>query len=142
MSACPMTEIFLWKTHVFYQIVVDFALPYRYHSQFCAAIHDRNISVKTHNLWTVIIHLVLTEITYEYERQEPAPRRGLAPPVLIFQTSPSCNFFTKNPNFFRNRCQPSHKGLFFWPIFGLNYPDFGEIHASPHTKGLHWKIIN
>ena len=30
---------------------------------------------------------------YEYERQ--APHRGLAPLVLIFQTSPSCNIFTK-----------------------------------------------
>ena len=43
---------------------------------------------------------------YEYERQGPAPRRGLAPPVLIFQTSPSCNIFTKIPKFWRNRCQP------------------------------------
>ena len=69
----------------------------------------------------------------EYERQEPAPRRGLAPPVLIFQTSPPCNIFTKITKILRNRCQPSHKGL----IFGLNYPDFGEIHASPRTKGWH-----
>ena len=51
-------------------------------------------------------------------------------PVLIFQTSPSCNIFTKIPNFLRNRCKPSHKGL----IFGRFYPDFGEIHASPRTK--------
>ena len=35
----------------------------------------------------------------EYECQEPAPRRGLAPPVLIFQTSPACNIFTKIPKF-------------------------------------------
>ena len=46
----------------------------------------------------------------EYEYQELAPRKGLAPPVLIFQTSPSCNIFTKIPNLFRNQCQHSHKG--------------------------------
>ena len=50
---------------------------------------------------------------YEYERQEPAPRRGLAPPMLIFQTSPSRHIFTKIPIFFLNQCQPSHKGLIF-----------------------------
>ena len=55
--------------------------------------------------------VTFVQATYEYERQEPAPRRGLAPPVLIFQTSPSCNIFTKIPNFLRNWCQPSHKGL-------------------------------
>ena len=54
--------------------------------------------------------------TYEYKRQEPAPRRGLAPPVLIFQTSPSCNFFTKIPRLWRNWCQPSLKGLILGPI--------------------------
>ena len=62
-------------------------------------------------------------VSYEYKRQEPATRRGLAPPVLIFQTSPSCNIFTKIPNFFRNRCQPSHKGL----IFGRFFANFTPI---------------
>ena len=51
--------------------------------------------------------------SYDYERQVPAPRSGLAPPVLIFQTSPSCNIFTKIPEFSKNWCQPSHKGLIF-----------------------------
>ena len=27
----------------------------------------------------------------------------------------------------------------FWPIIGLNYPDFGEIRARPRTKGWHKK---
>ena len=40
-------------------------------------------------------------------------RRGLAPPVLIFQTSLLCNIFTKITIFLRNRCQPSQKGLIF-----------------------------
>ena len=62
-------------------------------------------------------------VSYEYKRQEPATRRGLAPSVLIFQTSPSCNIFTKIPNFLRNRCQPSHKGL----IFGRFSANFTRI---------------
>ena len=36
---------------------------------------------------------------YEYERQGPAPRSGLAPPMLIFQTSPLCNIFIKISKF-------------------------------------------
>ena len=63
--------------------------------------------------WEHIQQITTVTTTFEYERQGPAPRRGLAPPVLIFQTSPSCNIFTKIPNFLRNRCQPSHKGLVF-----------------------------
>ena len=51
--------------------------------------------------------------SYEYARQEPAPRRGLAPPGLIFQTSPPCNIFNKIPKFLRNWCQSWHKGLIF-----------------------------
>ena len=39
------------------------------------------------------------KLIYEYERQGPAPRSGLAPPVLIFQTSPSCNIFIKISKF-------------------------------------------
>ena len=58
---------------------------------------------------------VIGEI-YEYNDQDLAPRRGLAPPVLILQTSPLCNIFTKILIFFTNRCQPSHKGLIFGRI--------------------------
>ena len=72
--------------------------------------------------------LLCLKLEYEYQRQEPAPRRELAPPMLFFQTSPPCNIFTKITNFLRNRAD-------FWPIIGPNYPDFGEIHASPRTKG-------
>ena len=43
--------------------------------------------------------LTIGEAEYEYERQGPAPRSGLAPPVLIFQTSPSCNFFIQISRF-------------------------------------------
>ena len=68
---------------------------------------------------------------YEYKQHMHAPRKGLAPPMLIFQTSPSCNIFTKNPKFYRNRCQPSHKG----PIFGQ------EIRGIPLHKGLALKIV-
>ena len=53
----------------------------------------------------------------EYERQGPAPRRGLAPPVLIFQTSPSCNIFTKIPKLVPALTQRAD----FWPIICLNY---------------------
>ena len=65
--------------------------------------------------WQISHYLRVQQIScylaYEYKRQEPVPRRGLAPPVLIFQTSPPCNIFTKNTKCLRNRCQPSHKGL-------------------------------
>ena len=59
-------------------------------------------------------------VSYEYKRQEPATRRGLAPSVLIFQTSPSCNIFTKIPNFlisgiFEKCCPPPL--LPNWDIF-------------------------
>ena len=67
---------------------------------------------------------------YEYKRQEPAPRKGLAPLVLIFQTSPSCNIFNKILKYFRNGCQPSQKGLVFGRIcliFGRFYNDLGKI---------------
>ena len=39
------------------------------------------------------------QLISEYERQGPAPRSGLAPPVLIFQTSPSCNIFIQISRF-------------------------------------------
>ena len=36
---------------------------------------------------------------YEYERQKPAPCRGLAPPVLTSHTRAFCNIFPKFPKF-------------------------------------------
>ena len=77
---------------------------------------------------------------YEYKQHMHAPRKGLAPPLLIFQTSPSCNIFTKISRIFRNWSQPLNEGLLFcrfWLIFGHCYPDSGEIHARPSTRGWH-----
>ena len=52
----------------------------------------------------------------------PHSCRGLAPRMLIFQTSSLCNIFTKIPKFLRNRCQPSNKGLVFgpWPSYSYH----------------------
>ena len=53
--------------------------------------------------------------------------RELAPPVLIFQTSPSCNVFTKNSQILEKLMAAHAKKA------GHFYPDFGEIHASPRN---------
>ena len=64
---------------------------------------------------TVEIFLIRTNVprTNEYERHRPAPSSGLAPPMLIFQTSPSCNIFLK----ISKSMQPTHKGLVFARFF-------------------------
>ena len=45
-----------------------------------------------------------------------APCRGVAPPMLVFQTSPNLREIDASPR---------TKGL-FWPITPLNYPDKGD----------------
>ena len=72
----------------------------------------------------------------EYEHQEPAPRRGLAPPVLIFQTSLLCNNFTKIPKFLKNQCQPSHKGLVFGRFLVQITPIFDKPMPAHTNKQL------
>ena len=47
--------------------------------------------------------------------------RGLAPPMLIFQSSHLCNIFTKIPKLVPALTQRAD----FWPIIGLNYLDLG-----------------
>ena len=66
----------------------------QYHSKNLRLIPKVSVSVS--NETTMQKSQSQSQNVIEYERQEPAPRRGLAPPVLIFQTSP----FHQNSEFF------------------------------------------
>ena len=69
------------------------------------------------------------------ERHEPAPHRGLAPTMLIFQTSPSCNIFSKIPKFFKIGASPRTKGWFL-AVYRSKLPWFGRNPCQPSHKGL------
>ena len=103
----------VWLTNLY------FVQSYAPMHKFCACF-DLNTSFDTHISMIVdngfiqpLYFWPALYMIYEYAHQEPAPCGGMVPPVLILQTSPLCNIFTKIPIFFRTLCQPSHKGLIF-----------------------------
>ena len=51
-------------------------------------LYTLKVFICTSRVMDLVFMRLNLNFIYEYERQELAPRRGLAPPVLIFQTKP------------------------------------------------------